>query len=105
MPNKIDELLSDNDGKFPAYVWPGGYPVYYFTADNSVICPSCANDNLELTTAKPKSDDYDRQWAIVDHFINYEDANCQCDHCNQYIDPAYITGEELIAKRLGGNDD
>lgn len=105
MPNKITELLSDNSGKFPAYAWLGGYPVYYVTADNSVICPSCANDNMELTTAKPNSDDYDRQWAIVDYDVNYEDVNCVCENCNQYIDPAYITDDELIAKRQEGCDD
>ena len=32
MPKKIDELLSDNSGEFPAYAWPGGYPMYYVTA-------------------------------------------------------------------------
>lgn len=106
MPNKITQLLADNGGKFIAYAWPGGYPVYYVTADNSVICPSCANGNLELTTAKPADmENYDRQWAIVDYDVNYEDVFCQCDNCNKYIDPAYITDDELIAKRQEGNDD
>lgn len=104
MPNKITELLSDNGGKFPAYAWPGGYPVCYVTADSGVLCPDCANDNLELTTAKPNSDDYDRQWAIVDYDVNYENCQLSCDHCNQYIDPAYITGDELTAKREGSDE-
>jgi len=105
MPKKIDELLSDNSGEFPAYAWPGGYPMYYVTADNGVLCPRCANANLELTTAKRDSDDYDRQWAIVDYDANYENFFCQCDECNEYIDPAYITDDELTAIRQGANDD
>ena len=35
---------STSDGTLPAYVWPGGYPMVYFTRDGLAVCPKCANE-------------------------------------------------------------
>jgi hypothetical protein len=41
----LDELrANESDGTLPAYAWPGGYQMYYFTEQNLTICPKCAND-------------------------------------------------------------
>lgn len=75
--------------EWPAYAWPGGYPFYYVTRDGGCLCPSCANENMNLTLDK----DYD-QWCIVAQEINYEDNDLQCDNCYVDIPAAYGDDEE-----------
>lgn len=71
--------------EWPSWAWPGGYPIYYLTADNAVLCSKCANDNIKLTS-DPDGDD---QWRIVDADINYEDTHLYCEHCNGLVESAY----------------
>lgn len=47
------EAIRETDGTLPAYVWPGGYPMYYLTRDGLVVCPKCAN---ETDTSDPVAD-------------------------------------------------
>ena len=70
--------------EWPAWAWPGGYPIAYYTRDGGCLCPTCANENMNLTLDK----DYD-QWCIVAQEINYEDNDLQCDNCSERIAPAY----------------
>ena len=74
--------------EYPTYAWPGGYPLYYITRDNGVLCPDCANRNLKLTL-----DRIDPQWSIEAVEINYEDDFLICDNCSTIIKPAYGTDE------------
>ncbi len=71
------------DGTYPTYVWPGGYPFYYITKDGGVFCPKCVNENLELVEGD------DPQWRIVAYDINYEDDDLYCDNCNEQVESAY----------------
>ena len=32
----------NSDGTFPAYAWPGGYPMLYLDGHNEVLCATCA---------------------------------------------------------------
>ena len=87
----LNTLGKDSFPKFerlewPAWAWPGGYPLYYVTADCGVLCPKCANDNLELTLGGEKD------WRIVSQEINYEEESLCCDHCNAHIESAYGEG-------------
>ena len=41
----VATIKKDDTGQYPAYAWPGGYPVYYVTADSGVLCPKCANED------------------------------------------------------------
>lgn len=80
----------DEQGKLPAYAWPGGYPMYYLTADNGVLCPDCANQpDVDYT------DPHDKQWHIVAGDVHWEGEAMQCDHCNGQIESAY--GEPDVA--------
>jgi hypothetical protein len=72
------------NGRMPAYAWPGGYPLYYMTADCGILCPDCMNDNLELTKDKD-----DKQWYVIAANANYEDQDLWCDNCNKQIESAY----------------
>ncbi len=77
----IDQMR-DEQGKLPAYAWPGGYPVYYLAADNGVLCPKCANDY------KPERDN-EEQLKPVAGDVYYEGPNMQCENCNAEIESAY----------------
>jgi hypothetical protein len=82
----IEEMRKD--GVYESFTWPGGYPIYYITADGGVLCPKCANENYEQTC-----DPNDSQWFIIDCDVNWEDETLYCDHCNELVESAY-----------GGND-
>lgn len=72
---------------WPAYAWPGGYPIYYVTEDAGLLCSDCANKNLKLTLGD------DPQWKIVAADINYEDF-LTCGNCSTIIESAYGAEEE-----------
>ena len=74
-------------GEYDYYVWPGGYPLFYITIDNGILCPKCCNENKELL-----NDEYDSQWFVIAYDVNWEDEKMYCDHCNEKIESAY--GEE-----------
>jgi hypothetical protein len=71
----------DENGKLPAFAWPGGYPIYYLDGENSVLCPTCANDS--------DSENEIPQFRPVAADINWEDSSLYCDHCNQRIESAF----------------
>lgn len=75
--------------EYQAYAWPGGYEIFYTVKDGGVLCHQCANKEL-MRTLDPDDD----QFHIVDEFINYEDSDLFCDHCNRRIEPAYGEEEE-----------
>jgi hypothetical protein len=78
---KLSEIRQ-NDGKLPAYAWPGGYPIVYMAMDNGILCPKCANDY------KPERDNAE-QLEPVAYFVHYEGVAEQCDNCNATIESAY----------------
>lgn len=75
--------------EWDSWAWPGGYPIYYLCADGGVLCPKCANDNIDLTTQTD-----DKQWHIVGVDIHYEGSAIVCDHCNKDIESAYGDPDE-----------
>lgn len=77
--------------RWPSYAWPGGYPIFFVTGDNGVLCPNCANEHLDLTLDKD-----DLQWHVVAMDVNHEDQHLYCDHCNTHLEPAcgFDTTEE-----------
>lgn len=75
--------------KYDAFAWPGGYPIFYLTADNGILCPKCANENISECACPAESREADPQWRIVAADINYEDDSLYCDHCNKQIETAY----------------
>jgi hypothetical protein len=65
-----------DNGQLASYAWPGGYPLYYFDAENSILCPSCAN-----------KEGYNA--PIIGCDINYENTVLYCDDCSAHIEAAY----------------
>ena len=78
-------ILKTDSGAVVQYAWPGGYPVFYITADSGVLCPTCVQENLALCTDDPE----DKQWHVVAHAANWEDPTLYCDNCNKRIESAY----------------
>lgn len=79
-------LPRDDDGQLTAWAWPGGYPVYYVTADTGILCPDCARMAERENLA---GDPDDPQWYVVFADINYENPSVHCDHCGNRIRSAY----------------
>ena len=80
------------DGSVHRYAWPGGYPLFYLTADDGVLCPACVEAEVEAI-AGAESDE-DDQWRIVAADVNWEDSYLYCDHCNERIESAYAEPTE-----------
>lgn len=86
---KLPELVPQPDGsgaQYPAFAWPGGYPIYYFTEDNGTLCPECANGRhgSEAGNVNP-----DPQWRLIGCETHWEGEPLTCDHCNAQIESAY----------------
>jgi uncharacterized Zn finger protein len=66
---------------FPAYAWPGGYPLFYFDNEGAILCPKCAREfaHQVLTDKEGK--------PLAD--INWEDPKLYCDECGKRIETAY----------------
>lgn len=88
---KIQNAQRDTDGKLSKWAWPGGYPLFYMTEDNAVLCPACANgDNGSDTLTQD-----DPQWNVVATDANWEDPDLFCEHCNARIESAYAEPDTL----------
>jgi len=88
-----DDILRPIRREWRKYTDLGGYPMFYVTKDNGVLCPDCANKNLKLTLGD------DPQWQIADADINYEDHSLYCDNCSGMIEAAY--GEPEDSEEVG----
>lgn len=90
------DLPRDRDDQLSSFTDLGGYPLFYITQDNSVICPQCAN-NLEQLRKEIEA--AGEEWVEIDNEklvkaeINYEDPDLYCDNCSQRIESAYAEPE------------
>jgi hypothetical protein len=84
-------LPRNDDGNLPAYAWPGGYPIYYLTADNGCLCPGCANGENGSDASETNED---KSWRVVAYGIHYEGDPIICDHCGGENESAYGPLEE-----------
>lgn len=80
------------DGSAHRYAWPGGYPLYYTTADCGVLCPLCVDAEAEVIAEADATND--EQWRIVAVDVNWEDPRLYCDHCDERIESAYAEPTE-----------
>jgi hypothetical protein len=80
----------DADEPWPAYAWPGGYPIVYVMNDGEVLCADCMNGQDESVHFGGESDD----WQVIGADVFYEGADDNCAHCGQTIESAYGDPEE-----------
>lgn len=79
--------------RFGPYAWPGGYPVYFVTADGAAL----SHDAVRAQFAQVCDDhlhDASTGWRIVGGAVNYEDPDLRCDHTGARIPSAYAEPEE-----------
>lgn len=84
--------LEVNREPLPTFAWPGGYPIYCVFADGGVICPKCANENIDLIDQANRGGrccNSHGGWAVDASDVNYEDTDLHCDHCHEPIPAAY----------------
>jgi hypothetical protein len=89
-------ITKNEDGTYPAYAWPGGYPIIYIMGDGAVICPGCANrENGSIAVDESEDDGMsDKSWTIVASDVHWEGGPEECAHCGKMIESAYGTGDE-----------
>lgn len=74
-------MQRNDDGTLPAYAWPGGYPLVYYTRDGLTVCPKCAND--------PDTSD-----PVVAQDVYWEGPTLSCDDGGELIESAYGDPDE-----------
>jgi hypothetical protein len=74
------------DTRYPAFAWPGGYPLVYRTADGGALCPECVNGRhgSEAGDRNP-----DPQWRLTGCDVHWEGEPITCDHCGARVESAY----------------
>jgi hypothetical protein len=80
----IARKVGKEDGAWPAYAWPGGYPIFYLMDDSGTLCAQCMNTQAEVHF----TGDHDG-WLVDDADVHWEGPELVCDHCNQPIPSAY----------------
>lgn len=88
MTTKFDPRIAayvDADGVFESYAWPGGYPLFYLTDQNTILCPGHATVEHEYSDETVEAAD-----------INWEDTDLWCEHGHR-IESAYGEDQEAQA--------
>ena len=70
-----------------AYVWPGGYPLYFVCSDGECLSFAAARDNAE-TIIRAIRDRDSSGWRVVGCDVNYE-SELYCAHTGHAIESAY----------------
>lgn len=81
------------------YAWPGGYPLFWVTADGGVcsfaVAKSERRNMLEAIRDRDNS-----EWRPVALEVNWENAFLYCDHTGDRIPSAYAEDESLESHAL-----
>ena len=84
-----------------SFAWPGGYPLYYLTADGAYLCPACVNKEIDRVDEDLRyyraNNRMTGQFAVIGVDANYESL-LYCDHCNSQIEAAYGVAETETAE-------
>ena len=70
------------------YAWPGGYPLYFITADGAALSVKAARENFRQIVWSWLNDCNDG-WLIAGYDVNWEDSDLYCDHTGEKIESAY----------------
>lgn len=72
-----------------AYAWPGGYPLYFVTADGAALSFKAAKAERRNILEAIRDNDARSGWRICGVDVNWEDTDLTCDHTNEKIESAY----------------
>jgi hypothetical protein len=88
MSHNFIDLINSKDGTFPAWAWPGGYPLFYLMCDGEALCPCCVNKEIWQVLEATFSDAR-YGWTLVGVAVNWEDVSLYCSQCGSRITSAY----------------
>jgi hypothetical protein len=71
------------------YAWPGGYPLFFLTADGSVLSFAAVREELRQVLCAVRQPGTDPWWEIVAIGTNWEEPDLCCEHTGQLIPCAY----------------
>jgi hypothetical protein len=71
------------------YAWPGGYPLVALTADGGCLCADCVRKKWRMICAE-HFDNTNCGFRIAGIYVNWENPDMYCAHCNAKIEPAYV---------------
>ena len=74
------------------FAFPGGYPLYFITADGCALSFDAAEEQREQIIDAIKEPGTNDQWQIIGIDVNWEDTDLVCGHNGKRIPSAY--GEE-----------
>jgi len=80
-----------------AYAWPGGYPMFFITADGGALSFDAAKHERRVILEAIQSNDSRSGWCVVGYDINWEDPALYCDHTGNRIESAYAENETCAA--------
>jgi hypothetical protein len=89
--------LAEIKGRLRAgnYAWPGGYPIYFITADGAALSFESVRQQWREVVAAHLHNDRRGGWFIDAADINWEDSALYCEHSGERIESAY--GEDGVA--------
>ena len=71
------------------YAWPGGYPLYFLTADGEALSFEAAKENRRVILEAIRDQEDYGSWLVVAVDVNWEDPHLYCAHTNERIQSAY----------------
>ena len=98
-PDRLDKIIPNEreitlgkmgseNGQFPSYAWPGGYPILYVMDDGGILCGECMNNTSNPVHFKDEDNTRDG-WLYSGGWIaeepNEDGTDITCDHCNNVI--------------------
>lgn len=86
------------------YAWPGGYPLYFVTADGAALSWQAAIEEQNLIRDSiidsPFNGDqwpiFTDGWRVTAMEVNYEDDDLYCDHTGNKIESAYGVMNDVL---------
>lgn len=71
------------------FAWPGGYPLYFITADGGSLSFRTVRENFAECCRAIIDGDNSGGWRIIACEVNWEDDSLTCEHSGKRIESAY----------------
>jgi len=81
MDAKVQELKTTIREPF---VWPGAYAKVTLLDDSEALCNACTCKEYPIILDSTRNNSRDG-WQFTDIFVNWEDTDLYCAHCNERI--------------------
>jgi hypothetical protein len=72
-----------------AYAWPGGYPLYFVTADGAALSFEAVRQEWSSIVWSHLHNVHTSGWFIEGVDVNWEDTELRCEHTGKRIESAY----------------